>query len=151
MTLKNDREPFLCYVELCHHFKAISVFLLELQSRNAQFWSKSGILFVPCDLEIRWMNLKTNRVLLLCCFKLCVSFESHQWIQTEVTIRKHPIWVNIDDFLSRMALKFDRWPWKAIGHLIYATSNVMHHFILGRNRQILAVWPWNLMDGLEKQ
>ena len=26
-----------------------------------------------------------------------------------------------DDFLSRVTLKFDGWPWKTIGHLFYAT------------------------------
>ena len=46
--------------------------------------------------------------------KLLISFHSHWWIQTWVTVRKRPIWVNIDDFS-------------------------------------LAVWPWNLMDDLEKQ
>ena len=32
-------------------------------------------------------------------------------------------------FLSRVTLKFDRWPWKIIGHLTYATSSFVHHFI----------------------
>ena len=33
------------------------------------------------------------------------------------------------DFLSRVTLKFDGWPWKTIGHLSYATSSFVHHFI----------------------
>ena len=28
-----------------------------------------------------------------------------------------------------MTLQFDVWPWKTIGHLFYATSSSMHHFI----------------------
>ena len=28
-----------------------------------------------------------------------------------------------------MTLKFAGWPWKTIGHLIYATSSFVHHFI----------------------
>ena len=31
--------------------------------------------------------------------------------------------------LSRMTLKFDRWPWKTIGLLFYATSSFVHHFV----------------------
>ena len=31
--------------------------------------------------------------------------------------------------LSYVTLKFDRWPWKAIGHLFYAASSFVHHFI----------------------
>ena len=85
--------------------------------------------FVPCDLEIWRMTLKNNKAPLLCCFKLCASFHSHQWIQTRVTVRKPPIWVKIDVFLSRVTFKFDRWPWKTIGHLFYATSSFVHHFV----------------------
>ena len=54
--------------------------------------------FVPCDLKIWWMTLENNKASLLCCFKLCATFHSHRWIQTGVTVRKHPIWVKFDDF-----------------------------------------------------
>ena len=30
-------------------------------------------------------------------------------------------------FLSSATLKFDRWPWKTIGHLSYSTPSVVHH------------------------
>ena len=62
-------------------------------------------------------------------FKLCASFHSHLWSQAGATVRKRPIWVKIGNFLSRVTLKFDRWPWKTIGHLFYATSSFMYHFI----------------------
>ena len=68
--------------------------------------------FVLCDREIWWMTLKNNRAPLICCFKLCASFHSHQWIQTGVTVPKRPIWVRTDNIFSRMTLKFDGWPWK---------------------------------------
>ena len=42
-----------------HHFEAIGEFKLELQSRNAPFGSKLVIFFVPCDLKIWQMTLKT--------------------------------------------------------------------------------------------
>ena len=94
------------------------VILLELDS-NRQF-------FNLCDLEIWWMTSKNYRAHLLSNIKLCASFHHHMWIQTWVTIRKrlswflplwpwplkHPIWVKIDDFFTRMTLKFDRWPWE---------------------------------------
>ena len=66
-----------------------------------------------------------------------------------------------------MTLKFDGWPWKTIGHLFYATSSFVQHFVAigefklelqsgnaqsGSNSTIFsAVWPWNLTDDLEKQ
>ena len=120
-----------------------------------------------CDPAIWRMTLKNNRAPLLCYFKLYASFHSHRWIQAGVTVRKRPIWVKIDDFFSRVTLQFDVWPWKTIGHLFYATSSFMHHFLAigefklelqsgnaqsGSNSTLFrAVWPWNLTDDLEKQ
>ena len=121
----------------------------------------------PCDLEIWCMTLKNNRAPLLCYFKLYASFHSHRWIKAGVTVRKRPIWVKIDNFFSRVTLQFDIWPWKTIGHLFYATSSFVHHFVaigdfklelqsrnaqLGSNSTIFrAVWPCNLKYDLEKQ
>ena len=124
--------------------------------------------FSPCDLEMWWMTKKkTNRAPLLCYFKLFASFHSHWRIQTGVTVRKPLIWVNIDAFLSRVTLKFDGWPSKTMGHLFYATSSFVHHFVAigefwlelesgnaqsGSNSTLFrAVWPWNLTDDLQKQ
>ena len=135
------------------------VIVLKLVS-NCRFFS-------PCDVEIWWMSPKNNRAPLLYYIKLCASFQIHQWIQTGITVRKRPIWVKIDDFFSRVTLQLDGWPWKTIGHLFYAASSFMHHFVaigefklelqsgntqFGSNSTIFrAVWPWNLTDDLEKQ
>ena len=69
-------------------------------------------------------------------------------------------------FFSRVTLQFDVWPWKTIGHLFYATSSFVHHFVAigefklelqsgnaqsGSNSAIFrAVWPRNLTDDLEQ-
>ena len=112
------------------HFIAICQLKMELQPGNAKFGSKS-VIFCPVweDLEIWWMTLKNNRAYLLCYFKFCASFRNHLSIQNGVTVRKRQIWVKIGDFLSRVTLKFGGWPWKTIGHLFYATSWFVHHFI----------------------
>ena len=99
-----------------------------------------------CDLEIWRMTLKNNRAPLLCYFKLCASFRSHWWIQTGVTVRECLIWVKIDDFFSRVTLQFDGWPWKTIGHLFYATSSFVHHFVaIGEFK--LELQPGNAQSG----
>ena len=121
----------------------------------------------PCDLEIWRMTLQNNRAPLLCYFKLCASFHTHWWFQISVTVRKRSIRVKIDYVLSCVTLKFDGRPSKTIGHLSYATSSFVQHFIAigefklelqsgnaqsGSNSTIFsAVWPWNLTDDLEKQ
>ena len=80
---------------------------------------------------------------------------------------KRPIWVKLGDVLSRVTLKFDGWTWKAIGHLFFAVSSFVQHFIaIGELKLELqsgnaqfesnstifrAMWPWNLTDDLEKQ
>ena len=172
MTLKFDGWPWktighLSYIasSFVHHFIAISELKLKLQSGNAQFGSKS-VIFFQCYLEIWRMTLKNNSAPLLCCFKLSASFHSHQWIQTKVTVRKRWIRIKISDFLSRVSLKFDGWPWKTIGHLFYVASSFLHHFIAinefklklqsgntqlwSKSATFCPVWPWNLTDDLEK-
>ena len=149
------------------HFKAIGIFKLELQSGNTQFGSKLAIFFVPGDFENWRMTLKNNRAPLLYYVKLCASFQIHWWSQTWVTASKHSSRVKIGDFLSNMILKIDVWPWKTIGHLSYAASNFVHHFMANGEFKLelqsgnaqfgpkltlfLAVWPWNLTDDLEEQ
>ena len=168
VTLKFDAWPwetighlFYTTLSFVHHFKAMGEFKPDYSSgQNQQY-------FVLCDLQIWRMTLKNNRASLLSCFKFCASFHSHQWIQTRVTVWKRPIWVKINVFLYRVPLKFDRWPWKTIGHLFYATSSFVHHFIaiiefklelqsentqFGSKQMIfLGMWTWNLADDLEKQ
>ena len=78
---------------------------------------KIGDFFVPCGLEIWWMTLKNNRAPDLYYIKLFASFQSHRLIQAGVTVRKRLNRVEIGNFLSRVNLKFERWPWKTIGHL----------------------------------
>ena len=56
-------------------------------------------------------------------------FQSISVPPTGGTVRKRLTWVKIDDFFSRVTLKFDGWPWKTIGHLFCATSSFAHHFI----------------------
>ena len=124
-------------------------------------------IFSLCHLEIWWMTSKNYRAPLLHYIKLCASFEIHQLIQTGDTVQKHSIRVKIGDFLSRVTLKFDGWPWKTIEHLFYAMLSFVYHFkaisefkleIQSRNTQFgsksaifCLLWPWNLMNDLEKQ
>ena len=113
------------------------------------------------------MTSKNNRALLLYYVKLCASFQIHWWIQTGFTVQKRSIRVEIGGMLSRVTLKFDGRPWKTIGHLFYAISSFVQHFVAigefklelqsgnaqsGSNSMIFrAVRPWNLTDDLAKQ
>ena len=53
--------------------------------------------FVPCDLEIWWMTLENNRVPLLYCIKLCLSFQSNplvngNWSYSPETLNSGQNW-----------------------------------------------------------
>ena len=38
-------------------------------------------------------------------------------------------WIQIVNFSACVTVKFDGWPCKNIGHLSYATSSFVHHFV----------------------
>ena len=82
----------------------------------------------PCDIENWWMILKNNRALLVYYVKLCASFQIRRWCQTWVTVWKRSIRFKIGNFLSRVTLKFDGWPWKTTGHLFLTTLSFVQHF-----------------------
>ena len=74
-------------------------------------------------------------------------------------------WIQIIIFSARVTVKFEGWHKKTIGHF-YTTSSFVQHFksigefkldLQSRNAQFgsrlvicYPVWPWNLMDDLEK-
>ena len=167
MASKNNKAPFLYYIKLCASIQInwwIQTGVTVLEVLNS---GKNWRLFVTGDFENWRMTLKNNRAPLLYYVKLCASFQIHWWSQTWVTASKRSSRVKIGDFLSRVTLKIDVWPWKTIGHLFYAALTFVHHsiangeFILelqSGNAQFrpkltlfLAVWPWNLTDDLEEQ
>ena len=106
----------------------VEIWWMTLKIIEQLFYTKLTF-FVPCDLEIWRMTLKNNRTPLLCYFKLCAAFLNHWWIEIGVTVWKCPIWVKIYKFCSRVTLQLDVWPWKPIGHLFFATSSFVHHFV----------------------
>ena len=143
VTLKFDGWPWKTIGHLSfavssfvQHFITIGEFKLELQSGNTQFGSNSTIFRAVWPWNLTY-DLENNRAPLLCYFKLYASFRSHRWIQAGVTVRKRPIWVKIDDFISRVTLQFDVWPWKTTGHLFYSTSKLCASF---RNHWCIETW-----------
>ena len=167
MTLENNRASLLCCFKLCATFHSHWWIQTGVTVRKRPNLGQIRRFLEPCDLAIWCMTLKNNRAPLLCYFKIYASFRSHRWIQAGVTVRKRPIWVKIDDFFSCVTLQFDVWPCKTIGHLFYATSSFVHHFVaigdfklelqsgnaqFGSKSTIFRVmWPCNLTYDLEKQ
>ena len=107
MTLKNNRDPLLYYIKFCASFQSHRWIQTKVTVRKTLNSGQNGRFFAPCDLKIWWITLKNNRAPLLCCFKLCASFQSHRWIQTKVTVWKRSILAKMADFLPHVTLKFD--------------------------------------------
>ena len=80
---------------LCLSYLILSVNSNRSYSPETPNLGQNRQCFEPCDLETLQMTLKNKRAPLLCYFKVFASFRSHWWIQTRVTVRKHPIWVKI--------------------------------------------------------
>ena len=157
VTLKFDRWHWkvighLFYVTLSfvHYFVAICEFKLESQYENVQSCSKSAI-FCPCDIVIWQMTLKKNRTPLLCYFKLDAVFNSQQWIQTAVTVRKRQIqrfvlsvwhWNLTYDIESPMllqALCIISWPHAAYSNWSNGNGKI----------EFWPLWPWLLVSDLD--
>ena len=135
MTFKFDGWPWKTIDHLfygtssfVHHFVAICVFKLELQSRNPQSESIRRFL-EPCDVEIWRMTLKNNRAPLLCCFQLCAWFHCHMWIQTGVRVRKRLSWV-----LTSVTLTFELWAWP------FAWTSLLTMVITPENFMMIRWW-----------
>ena len=166
MTFKNNRAPLLCYFKLCATFRGHWWIETGVTVRKRPIWVKFDDFYSRVTLQFDVWPWKTIGHLFYATSSY-TSFHSHRWIQAGVTVRKSQIWVKIIDFFSRVTLQFDVWPWKTIGHLFYATSSFVHHFVaigdfklelqsgnaqFGSNSTIFrAVWPCNLTDDLQKQ
>ena len=137
MTLKNNRAPLLSIIKLYasfHHHMWIqtgvtvrkrlrwvvtSVTLtFDLWPRPFAWTSLLSLVITPENfMMIRWWEHSKQGK--------SEGFESCD----QPIVLKRPIWVKIGDVLSRVTLKFDEWPWKTIGHLSFAVSSFVQHFI----------------------
>ena len=98
-----------------------------LLSGNAQFRTKAAIFSrVPYKFD-GWPRKTVGHL-----FYVISSFMHHfiaiSEFYLELLSGNAQFWLKIGDFLSRVTLKFDRWPWKTIGRIFYATSSFVHHF-----------------------
>ena len=111
MTSKNSKAPLLCCFTLCKSFRSHQLIQTGVTVWKCPIPVKIGHFSASVTLKFDGWPRK-NRSPLLCYFKLCASFRSHQSIRTGVTVHKSPIWVKMGKVLSRVTLKFDGWPWK---------------------------------------
>ena len=167
MTLKNNRAPLLCYFKLCASFHSHQWIQTGVRVRKRPIRVKIGPFLAPVTLKFNGWPWKTIGHLSYATSSFVHHFIAISEFKLELRVRKRPIWIKIGHFLAPVTLKFNRWPWKTIGHLSYATPSFVHHFIaisefklelesgnpqFGSKSAIFwPLWPWNLTDDLEKQ
>ena len=165
MTSKNNRAPLLYYIKLCASFQIHRWIQTEVTVRKRSIRVKIGDILSRATLKFDGWPWKTIGHLFYSTSSFVHHFEAMG--ETGVTVPKRSIRVKIGNFfLSSVTLKFEGWPWKSIGHLIYVASSFVSHFIAisefklesqagnahfrSKSSIFLAVWPWNLTDDLDK-
>ena len=124
------RPHFYTTSSFVYCFKTISEFKLELQSRKAQFRSKSLIFLSLVTFKFDGWPWKTIGHLFLIMSSLVHHFIAISEFKLDLQSRNAQFGTkSMIFFLSHVTFKFDRWPWKTIGYLFYAISSVVHHFI----------------------
>ena len=97
MILKNNRAPFLCIIKLCSSFQSHLRIPNGVTVRKRPNLGKIDDFLSRLTLKISPMTLKKTQGSSSKILPFCASYYNHWWIQTGITIRKHPIWVKIDD------------------------------------------------------
>ena len=166
MTLENNRAPLLYYIKLCASFQIHRWIQIGVTVRKRPIWVKIGNFLSRATLKFDGWPRKTIGHLFYVASSFVHHFTAISEFKLELQSGKAQFGSKSTIFLSRVTLKFNGWPWKTIGHLFYATSSFVHHFIpigefkfelqsgnaqFGSKSTIfLAVWPRNFTDDPQK-
>ena len=159
MTLKNNRAPPLCCFQLCAWFHCHMWIQTGVRVWKRLSWVLTSVT-LTFDLwpwPFAWTSLLT----------MVITPENFMmirwWEHGEKGVTDRQTDGRTENTICRAAWS----QLKTIGHLFYVASSFVHHFTatsesklelqsgnaqFGSNSTIfLAVWPWNLMDDLQKQ
>ena len=156
MTSENNKAHLLYQVKLCASFQTgVTVWIYSIKVKISICLSHVTLKFD------RW-PWKTIRHLFYTTLGSVHHFKAMGEFKLELQSRNS----QFDFFLYRVTLQFNGWPRKTIRHIFYTTLSTVHHFKacsefklelesastqFGWKATIFCpVWPWNLMDDLEK-
>ena len=131
ITLKNNRTPFWYHFKLCASFHNHWWIKTWVKSPKTPNLGKNRQCLVPCDLEIWWMTLKTNRVHPLYYIKLCESFHSIYEFKLELQSGNTQIWAKFS--LTSVTLTFQsHLPWPLAWTSLLAMAITPENFTMIR-------------------
>ena len=128
MTWKNKRTLVVCYIELFASFCSHQCIKTWVTVHKYTIWVKIINYLSHVSLKFFRRPWKTIGHHLYA----TSSFVHHLTDVSELKLELqsgNAHWGQNRWFLSHVALQFDRWHWKTIGHLFYATSSFVRHFV----------------------
>ena len=129
MTLKNNRAPLLCYFKLCASFCSHWWIQTGVTVRKRPIWVKFDDFFSCVTLQFDVWPWKTIGHLFYVASNFVHHFVTIGAFKLEWQSGNAQFGSKSMIFFSCVNSKFDLWPWKTIGHLFYATSSFVHHFV----------------------
>ena len=158
MTLKNNRAPLLSNIKLCASFDHHMWFQTWVTFRKQLSWFFTSVTLTfdlwpwPFAWTLLWSLVITPENFMM----------KRWWEHSEKGVTDRRTDRQTENTICRAAWS----QLKTIGHLFYATSSFVYHFVAiaefkmelqsgnaksGSNLAIFrAVWPWNLTDDPEK-
>ena len=117
MTLQNNRAPLLCCSKLCASHHSHQWILTGVTVRKRPIWVKFDDFFSRVTLKFDRCPWKTIGNLVYATLGFVHHFVAIGQFKLELQSGNAQFGSKSTIFFSRVALKFDRWPWKTIGHL----------------------------------
>ena len=122
MTLKNNGAPLLCCFKLCASFHSHRWIQTKVTVRKRSIRVKIGDLLSRVAFKFGGWPWKTIEHLFYVASSFMYPFITIGEFKLKLEPGNAQFGPKSAIFLSRVTLKFDKWPWKIIGHLFYDTS-----------------------------
>ena len=126
--MKNNRAPLLYHVKLCASLQSHRWIQTWVAVPKRPIRVKIGYFLSLVTLKFDGWPWKTIGHL----FYTTLSFVHHFTVIGEFKLGLQSgnaqFRSKLAIVLSRVTLKFDIWPWKTTGHLLYAATSFVHHF-----------------------
>ena len=129
MTPKNNKARLLYYIKLCVSFQIHQWIQTGVTVRKRPNWVKFDNFFLPMTLQFDVWPWKTIGHLFYATSSYAHHFVAIGEFKLELWSGHAQFESNSTIFFSRVTFKFDGWHWKTIGHIFYAISSFVCHFV----------------------
>ena len=129
MTFENNSAPLLYYTKLCASFQIHRWIQIGVTVRKRSVWVKIGHFLSRVTLKFDGWPWKTIGHLFYVTSSFVHHFTAISELKLELQSGNAQFCSKSMIFFSRVTLKFNGWPSKTIGHLFYATSSFVQHFV----------------------